>query len=348
MCDGIAKRISSVLRTMQRILPVACCAVVLSCAFGDEDAIEMLYGKSENPLFLAVGTDGAGKMILASENGRAWLGNLVSGGGINPLSAVGYGDGRFVALGFYDGLPDASNLFVSPDGFIWGRGNTDWNLNVTDIMFSKGLFLATGMDIPTNTSAIWASLDGLFFFEASAPAVPAQMFRGVACGNGRFVAVGDYVISVSEDGLAWSSNLVTVPTYGMQDVAYGGGVFVAVGESGRVIVSPDGLAWSEPFYVHESCGINPCHLNAVTYDSGKFVAVGDQLAIGAVFVSPNGLVWTGDLHDAGSSLVDVTGCNGTFVAVTGGDSYTSSYDGLSWNTGNFSPGTQIFGVTCRP
>ncbi len=348
MCDGIAKRLSTVLRTLRWVVPVACCAVVLSCAFGDEDAIESLYGKSENPLFLAVGTDGAGKMILASENGRTWSGNLVSGGGINPLNAAGYGGGRFIAFAFYDNLPGAYNLFVSPDGFLWARGNTQWDMNVADVMSCNGLFLAAGSDIPTNTSAIWASMDGLFFSDVSAPAEPFQTFMGIAYGNGRFVAVGDDVISVSPDGLAWSSNLVTVPSYNMHDVAYGGGVFVAVGESGMVIVSPDGLAWSAPFYVHSSCGVDPCHLNAVVYDSGKFVAVGDQFAMGAVFVSPNGLAWTGNLHDAGSSLLDVAGCNGTFVAVTGWDDYTSSHDGISWNTGNLSPGAQIYGVTCRP
>ncbi|MBN2079432.1 MAG: hypothetical protein JW838_10735 [Spirochaetes bacterium] len=349
MIDRVITVLSLFLAALRRVVPVACCAIVLSCAFGDEDAIESLYGKSDNPLFIAVGGDGTGKVILASPNGRIWSGNLVSGGGVNFLNVAGYGDGLFLSVAPYDSLAGAYNFYVSPDGLLWSRNNTGSDAKVTDIMFSKGLFLAPGMDLPGNSSAIWASVDGLFFFDTYAPAVPGQTFRGIAYGNGRFVAVGDNIIAVSQDGLVWSSNLVSVPTFAMYDVAYGGVGFVAVGESGMIMVSPDGMAWSPPFYVHPSCGVDPCHLNAVVYDSGKFVAVGDQLGLGAIFVSLDGLIWTNNVYgDVAMSLVKVAGCNGTFIAVTGMTDYARSGDGISWSTETFSGGPQIQGVACRP
>jgi hypothetical protein len=62
--------------------------------------------------------------------------------------------------------------------------------------------------------------------------------RGVAYGDGLFVAVGnDGTILTSPDGVNW-----TVQTSGtdhsLHGVTYGNGLFVAVGDNGTILTSP--------------------------------------------------------------------------------------------------------------
>jgi hypothetical protein len=61
--------------------------------------------------------------------------------------------------------------------------------------------------------------------------------RGVAYGDGLFVAVGDGTILTSPDGVSWTRQ--TPPTGNwLYGVTYGNGRFVAVGMYGIILTSP--------------------------------------------------------------------------------------------------------------
>jgi hypothetical protein len=151
-----------------------------------------------------------------------------------------------------------------------------------------------------------------------ASGVPRAL-RGVTYGNGRFVAVGDGVILTSPDGVTWTKR--GSGTYVLYGVTYGNGRFVAVGGNGVILTSPDGVTWTMG-----ASGTDDWLL-AVTYGNGLFVAVGIRIGdrdgpgiAGAILTSADGVTWTVRPSWRGNYLQGVNYVNGLFIAV-GGFSY---------------------------
>jgi murein DD-endopeptidase MepM/ murein hydrolase activator NlpD len=151
-----------------------------------------------------------------------------------------------------------------------------------------------------------------------ASGVPRAL-RGVTYGNGRFVAVGDGVILTSPDGVTWTKR--GSGTYVLYGVTYGNGRFVAVGGNGVILTSPDGVTWTVG-----ASGTDDLLL-AVTYGNGLFVAVGIRIGdrdgpgiAGAILTSADGVTWTVRPSWRGNYLQGVNYVNGLFIAV-GGFSY---------------------------
>jgi hypothetical protein len=188
-----------------------------------------------------------------------------------------------------------------------------------------------------------------------------QLLRGIAYGNGVFVAVGGGSlvgrINYSGDGISWSDASDMGGWIG--GVAYHNGLWVAVGGNARHLLSHDGRSWvADPArnYNH--------HYRAIAYGNGVYVAVGDGgmraltsdgstftnaisagdgleaiafgngvfVAVGANgrrIISIDGIAWTHDTG-GGSTLTGLAFANGMFVATGGGRSLTSG-DGITWS-----------------
>jgi hypothetical protein len=170
---------------------------------------------------------------------------------------------------------------------------------------------------------------------------------GVAYGNGRYVAVGQYsgddngVIQTSEDGVNWtmrtSQNYSVLDLY---DVTFGNGVFVAVGwdyfGGNNIYHSTNGINWTP----HTTAIAN---VNRVTFGGGVFVAVGDGALISPssgytnsrIYISPNGTTWTAR-NDGGpplgsySPMRDVAYGAGQFVAVDDSHHFYTSTGISAW------------------
>lgn len=152
--------------------------------------------------------------------------------------------------------------------------------------------------------------------------------RGVAHGDGMFVAVGDHgAILRSPDGGQWEpeDSGTVVP---LNAVRYGNGRFVAVGDEDRsnrdiglVLVSTNGADWQRI----DSKIFGP--LQAVAYGTNTFVAVGND----GITTSPDGIDWQSQPVTSSTTWLRVVAFgNGVFVA--GGDSgvILTSSDGLHW------------------
>lgn len=175
-----------------------------------------------------------------------------------------------------------------------------------------------------------------------AKTIAANPYRGIAYGNGKFVAVsnGSFSIMHSNDGVTWES--VTVGSYGLLDVVYANGKFVAVGAelSGsdlitNVEVSTDGVNWTRytPF-------TNGPALKAITYGNGLFVAVANGGG-NRVVTSPDGISWTlRNASNNGNAWQSVAFGNNTFVAIanTGTNRTMYSSDGINWTGLNLNMG----------
>lgn len=128
-----------------------------------------------------------------------------------------------------------------------------------------------------------ALADGFDHWHWRNPLPTGNSIRGVAYGNGVFVAVGHGgTIQTSTTGLDW--NAVGRPTTAaLNRVAFANGLFVAVGKRGVIFTSPDGSAWTER---QSGTGTN---LLSIVYGNSIFLAGG---AGGTVLRSGNGIDWS--------------------------------------------------------
>jgi len=142
--------------------------------------------------------------------------------------------------------------------------------------------------------------------------------RSVAFGGGLFVAAGDSgTVLTSSNGMAWTPRAVGI-TSPLRAVTYGQGRFVSVGGSGVVITSTDGVTWS----LQSSGTLN--QLNAVSATDLGFVAAGN---LGTILTSSDGSNWV--VQTSGSSAPFV-GLGVGFGRVFAGADATSP--ALFWST----------------
>lgn len=224
----------------------------------------LAYG---NGVFVAVGfASGGVAQGVSSTNGTTWTVRSVA-----ATLGVCFGNGTFVSVG--SGVAQTST-----DGITWTARTIPagaWS----SVAYGNGIFVAIGPGIAAS------SPDGVTW---TIRTMPTQNTVRLAFGDGVFVAVGGVNIARSTNGTTWSNVTLTGPS--LSDVAYGGGFFVAVGiGGGYAVTSPNGSAWT-PRYLPGPTSASG--YSAVTYYSGRFVAVG-ALATGnpAFADSPDGISW---------------------------------------------------------
>jgi len=195
---------------------------------------------------------------------------------------------------------------------------------------AKQLFVAVGQQGLRISSA-----DGLTWQHAQ-EGKEGEVYRGVAFGGGRFVAVGTYgganLFAATTDGAAWKtstkdgkySTRLQGLVYGLDQFLAVGGDPGAVGDSKPVaIFSPDGDAWGDYLQIE---GKNI--LRRVAFGGGKFVGVGDR---GRRSVSEDGKKWQDPPKvKAVDTLIDVAFGGEVFVGVGLHGLRMTSRDGLDW------------------
>ena len=195
-------------------------------------------------------------------------------------------------------------------------------------------------------------------------------FKGLAYGNGLFVAVGDsttgfslitssgdtfvtsggdtliadpgFRVATSVDGITWTQRMAPA-RYAWSSVAYGNGLFVAVangnGGTTQVMTSSDGITWT--LQTTPSTQSNHNWIS-VTYGNSGFVAVasGGTGTLNRAMYSTDGVTWLAGVTPADpAGLVSVTYGNGLYVAVattsaSGNLGAVTSTNGATWTARN--------------
>jgi hypothetical protein len=199
------------------------------------------------------------------------------------------------------------------------------------------------------------------------------LYRGVAYGNGTFVAVGGSstgIYSTSTDGIHWTTPVFTTrgsktvylngvdSGYGfIQDIAYGNGVWVGVGQGGRAVVSTDLVQWTASSNASAATG-------HVSFIGDHFFATSeDGLSWG---ITTDGSTWTATgtttfsiqakVYRVGDIMYTVASGGGLYQAsATDGNANWTKIDssavpstnlppaaGFSWIA--FNPITQLFSI----
>ena len=163
-------------------------------------------------------------------------------------------------------------------------------------------------------------------------------WRGLAYGNGLFVAVADRngapvsltgSIATSQDGVQWTFRTLPALT-GLTNIIYQNGIFIAIGRiSHRAFYSYNGVDW------FQGTGIGG-QVYGLAYGDGKFIATQIDNSGLRITLSYNGRTWSNVSTPTSMDLswVGAAYGNGTFVAVaesTVSQSIAISYDGISWN-----------------
>jgi hypothetical protein len=150
--------------------------------------------------------------IYTSTDGSSWNSND-SGG--EYLSEVAYGNGKYIAFSFPEGL---GGVCTSLDGINWVLTSVE-GINSTaqiySLVFGSGLFVAVGTDGSTGIAMIWISTDGINWSSQDLPVSGSTEFFDIAYGNG-FAVVGfdgfsgyKNIIATSANGISW--NIQTLP-----------------------------------------------------------------------------------------------------------------------------------------
>jgi hypothetical protein len=150
--------------------------------------------------------------------------------------------------------------------------------------------------------------------------------RGVACGKGILVAVGDGgVILTSTDITNWTPRVSGV-TNEIRHVAFGNDVFVALTAAETVLTSSDGVTWFDRGASHPGRS-----LHRIAFGNKTFVAVGANLAI---MTSQDGITWEnhslsmpGSFHFRGISYA-----GDKFLAGLDDHTIRRSTDGRLWRS----------------
>lgn len=287
-----------------------------------------LAGESSTTTVLATTTSA----VMSSTWERLPDGDVPFGPGKQGMAGVTAGGPGLVAVG-WDISADAGDMaaWTSPDGLAWQQvvvGGAERQYAAAVTAGGPGL-VAVGYDTAggDEDAAVWTSPDGTTWTrvphdEAVFGGPGSDEMFGVVTGGPGLVAVGwgqsdgddAAVVWVSADGSTWTrlgdNSVFGGPgAQGMAGVVAGGPGLVAVGfdASGEweaaVWTSPDGLTWTRvPPDETVFGGPNTQFMNAVTLGGPGLVAVGTDYAEvngdGAVWTSPDGLIWTRVPHDA--------------------------------------------------
>jgi hypothetical protein len=212
---------------------------------------------------------GTRTLILGSPDGNQWSRHWRED---HQLNSVAYGNGMFVAVGWYN------RILTSPNGKEWRLNEAVideyWKVKDHDhfngVTYGNGLFVAVGGTGYPVVGLVRTSVDGKNWTRQT---LSDGYFTDVTYGNGLFVAVGEAgLIVTSTDGRNWS-RAISGTRERLTSVSYGDGLFVAGGEWGVILTSSDGKNWNK-----QTSGTRH-NLRGVTYGNGLFVAVGDGVIL---------------------------------------------------------------------
>ena len=119
------------------------------------------------------------------------------------------------------------------------------------------------------------------------------LLKGIVHGNNLFVAVGytkevypNKVLLTSQDGINWEQRLS--PQRGeLLAIVFDGSKFIVTGDRSRLLVSVDGITWTETAITHSEL----VRMNGIAYGGGHYVAVGNSGGLISIYRSSDGVTW---------------------------------------------------------
>ena len=284
--------------------------------------------------------------ILTSTDLVNWTKQSI-GTNIYPKSVLWSGT-QFIAV-------TGNSLIKSTDGIVWSIqqpvGYQALPITLTSVVWGNNEYLAVGI-----RGEFAKSADGLNWSIYSNGTISRdnQLNKVIWTGT-KYVAVGGFEYSTgigriltSNDGKNWTETWRETYVYNeytaLYDIAYNGTTFVAVGVGQRmswgistiwvgvIVTSTDGVTWTRQDLGQDFKG--------VTWNGAKFIAVGAQSNLSAIYTSVDGITWNSNYAGVASTQpLQKIATNGTLLVSVGFGGYiTTSPDAVNWTA-------QISGTT---
>ncbi|MFD2257243.1 hypothetical protein ACFSSA_11200 [Luteolibacter algae] len=299
---------------------------------------------------------GSGKKVYISEDGTGWDEVTPPTNYVFSTGAEVEGGTLFGVVG--NGINDGHVLFWKNDG-TWVQSELGVNRGIASIQPGPGGVVALSVD-----GKVFWSEDGLAWQERSetriqdsitnVSAVAASGEKWLFATNGGGLSAG----SASDDLLFDETNADS----GLFSIARHRGSYYAMGHWGRVVVSPDGVRWTQDLLLDSSMlwrssanhagelvivgnkgrvlrydaagirsfgyvGTEAIDLHAVASNGTVMLAVGTD---GAVYHSADGAVWTGRTRLGTADIRGIAVFGGDFYCVTELGAIHRSVDGTNW------------------
>lgn len=244
-------------------------------------------------------------------------------GAAADMADMAFGNGKFVAAG------KAGKICASSNGTDWTTVAPNPDDDFIAVKFGTNTFVALGAK-----GSVYTSANGTDWTPVTSGSSAASYKQIAFDGAGKYVAVGDLGVWVSNNGKTWEKK--SEETKNLNGVAFGGGRFVAVSANGTITSSANGETWT----VDKETGDS---LTSVAIGDGVFIAGGRSGSKAAVYKSTDGQDWTGlDLSSnngwaQGQYVVSLCYGGGKFLAAVGGTNasgalrVTPSSSGEYWN-----------------
>lgn len=304
-------------------------------------------------LFVVVGYQGK---VVTSPDGTSWT--LETSGTTKTLWQVTYGAGP----GVYVIVGASGTVLTSPNGHAWTVQASGISQTLMTVGYGGNGFVTSGSNSSSDAGHIWTSPDGAGWTERTSPAY--EWFFDTLYAGSNYFLVGGKIIS-STNATDWS--IVHGATgWDIWGVAYGNGVYAAGTMTGEIIISSDGIRWTQPTYLFDVTTIvdmaycptnqrfvgavsdgtllysddsgatwsthafsSPVNLSGLYYVHDRFIGAGSN---GTLITSTDGIAWSSTTTPSTQGLRGAGYGNNTFVIVgSGGEVVTSQDDGASWN-----------------
>ena len=254
----------------------------------------------------------------------------IPGGIEGSWGGMAYGNGRYVITNFGEYVSNGNIIYnvcaYSDDGVNWLTAPMPEGIGWHSVIYAGGKFVAVSNFVSLEIGTSWKYVHDSFAYSTDGinwTVVKDTLgsnypinWGGLACGNGKFVAVGRGLsggnygcAAYSDDGINWVANEGRV-NHGNRynDVVYGNGKFVLVGD-GVAGYSEDGINWT----INEIGDYTPWY--KVAYGNGKFVMASFSDSTKIMYAA-DGVSWNESSSPGVAYCRRLSYGNGVFVGIS--------------------------------
>ncbi len=258
----------------------------------------------------------------------------------NTLRASAYGNGIFVAVGYY------GTVVLSSNGADWTYIDTGTSKSLYGVTYGQGIFVAVGEE-----GTVIHSRDGRNWTVLNVGVV--QNLFAVSYGHGSFVAVGQRGIIInSTDGQRWRV-VNSVTNFNLNTICFDQSHFYVVGNElsffdTKYILIRSGNA-TDWHIVSEGEQFSIFSISCV---NNKIIAVGTTIDVDdyglfhqiIAYSDDNGLTFTVQKFERGA-LYAISNLRGRYIAVGNAGNILTSIDARQWNYQSPVISDTVFSVT---